>query len=275
MVFSLVCGGTGTSNVEDATRLSELLCAQGARVLVPRELSKSGVRGETVGEQELYAGSDMMIVFGGDGSIIHRTAAAASYGCPVLGINKGRIGYLADADRADEKFVSRILEKRYVVEERMMLEVQSGDKGVLALNDLVVSRSEHSGVSEIEVICGSESVGLYRCDGMILATPTGSTAYSLSAGGSVVDPSLDCLCLTPVCAHSLSARPVIFHPDSVIKIVNRERGGKSLSAAFDGKMMSPLSAGEALTVRKSRTKAKLVRLFNRCFCETLRAKITD
>ncbi len=275
MVFSLVVGREERIDREEAALLSEMLRAGGAQVQFPMNLLEKGIQGNAVDEDTMYAQSDMVIVLGGDGSIIHQTAAAAPYGCPVLGVNRGRIGYLANADRIDEEFVERLLNRKYVIEERMMIEVESGGRRTYALNDVVVSRNGKAGVSEIEVECGKKSVGLYRCDGMIVATPTGSTAYSLSAGGSVVDPSLDCLCLTPVCAHSLSARPVIFHPDSVLRILNRERDGKNLLAAFDGKTVCTLAAGEAVTVRRSSIRAKLVRLFDGFFCETLRAKITS
>ncbi|MBP3322406.1 MAG: NAD(+)/NADH kinase [Clostridia bacterium] len=219
--------------------------------------------------------SDLIFVLGGDGAIIHAAERAAAYGTPILGVNYGHLGYLAEMDRLDLLLIDKVLSGEYTVEERMMLKVSLEGESGYALNDLVVSRNGMAGVVEVEVFCNGRSVGNYRCDGMIVATPTGSTAYSLSAGGSVVDPSLSCFCLTPVCAHSFTARPLIFSPDSLLRIRNTDRLSRSMLCALDGCRERTLEAGQALTIEKSPYGARFVRLTDRGFYDTLREKMMN
>ena len=226
-------------------------------------------------EDDAPYGADLIFVLGGDGAIIHAAGRAAAFGASILGVNYGHLGYLAEMDRLDFLLIDRVLSGDYIVEERMMLKVtQDGESGY-ALNDLVVSRNGVAGVVEVEVFCNDRSVGNYRCDGMIVATPTGSTAYSLSAGGSVVDPSLSCFCLTPVCAHSFTARPLIFSPDSVLRIRNTDRLSRSMLYALDGCKERILEAGRSLTVEKSPYGARFIRLTDRGFYDTLRKKMMN
>ena len=219
--------------------------------------------------------ADRVFVLGGDGSIIHAAERAADFASPILGVNYGHLGYLAEMDRLDFLQIDRVLSGDYTVEERMMLNVTSDEGSGRALNDLVVSRTGTAGVVEIEVYCNDRIVGNYRCDGMIVATPTGSTAYSLSAGGSVVDPALDCFCLTPVCAHSFTARPLIFSANSVLRIKNTDRLGRSMLCALDGSREQILLGGKELVVSRSPRTARFVRLAEKGFYDTLRTKMMN
>ncbi len=277
MVFSLVTGRKEPENLKELQRLACMLERQGAKVLVPEEekMTPTFCGNEAAEKDNFYKESTMVIVLGGDGSIISHAARAACCGCPVLGINRGHLGYLADVDRIEEEWVQRLLEGRYTVEKRMMLDIFFGEKEASVLNDAALSRTGCPGIAEIEVLCNGSSMGIYRCDGMIAATPTGSTAYSLSAGGSAVDPSLECICLTPICAHSLSSRPVIFAQTAELEMINRDRRGKSLAVCYDGREGISLSVGERLRIRKSRKKAGLVRISGRQFYETLKEKMKD
>ncbi|MBQ8216131.1 MAG: NAD(+)/NADH kinase [Clostridia bacterium] len=226
-------------------------------------------------EDEAPYKADLAFVLGGDGAIIHAAERAAAYGTPILGVNYGHLGYLAEMDRLDFLLIDRVLSGDYTVEERMMLKVTLEGETGYALNDLVVSKNGVAGVVETEVFCNDRSVGNYRCDGMIVATPTGSTAYSLSAGGSVVDPSLSCFCLTPVCAHSFTARPLIFSSNSVLRIKNTDRLSRSMLCALDGCRERILEAGRELTVEQSPYGARFVRLTDKGFYDTLRAKMMN
>ncbi|MBQ8235466.1 MAG: NAD(+)/NADH kinase [Clostridia bacterium] len=222
-----------------------------------------------------YYNTDILFVLGGDGSIMHVAERAARFGSLILGVNYGHLGYLAEMDRMDFLLIDRVISGDYTVEERMMLQVELNGEQATALNDLVVSKNGVAGVVELEVLCDGRSVGNYRCDGMIVATPTGSTAYSLSAGGSVVDPALECMCLTPVCAHSFTARPLIFSSKSELRIQNTDRLGRSMLCALDGSRERVLEAGQTLTVKKSPLCARFVRLINKGFYDTLRAKMMN
>jgi NAD+ kinase len=229
---------------------------------------------EETGDLNPYE-ADVVFVLGGDGSIIRAAERAAEFGSPVLGVNYGHLGYLAEMDRLDFLLIDRVLAGEYTVEKRMMLDVSFKEGSGRALNDLVVSRTGTAGVVEIEVYCNDRIVGNYRCDGMIVATPTGSTAYSLSAGGSVVDPALDCFCLTPVCAHSFTARPLIFSANSVLRIKNTDRLRRSMLCALDGSREQILEGGAELVVSKSPRTARFVRLTDKGFYDTLRTKMMN
>ncbi len=224
--------------------------------------------------KEFYKKCDLVIVFGGDGSLIHTSSEASQDGVPVLGVRKGHLGYLTEIGDLTREIVQSLLEGDYRVEERTMLSFVGGGREGRALNDVVVTVDSHLAVAEIEAICHGESLGIYRCDGLIVATPTGSTAYSLSAGGSVVDPKLDCICFTPICSHSLAGRPLIFSSESSIELINRGRYADPLTCYADGSAFCELKPGESVLIKKSQNKAKLVRFGNAAFYQTVRQKLT-
>lgn len=275
MNIALISGyGCGYENKKQLAGLysaAEILSCKGARVLM------NAVSGHSLENdaETLLEEAELAVVFGGDGSLIHLASKAAKYRCPVLGINKGHLGFLSEGDEFTERMAERILQKRYMVDERMMLEISLGVNTYYAVNDLVVSKDGVPGIVEIDSWCNRRNLGKYRCDGMVVATPTGSTAYSLSAGGSVVDPGLECLCLTPVCAHSLSARPVIFSPVSEIEIGNGDSKGAILICTVDGVPIGDLKTGQRLSVKKSEIKARFARISDSSFYDNLRAKLTD
>ena len=269
MNISVILGRIEDRDRRAAVELTEYLRFRG----VLAKLYEGPVDAEN-GDSERYA-ADIVFVLGGDGSIIHAAERAADFASPILGVNYGHLGYLAEMDRLDFLLIDRVLSGDYTIEERMMLSVSHNGVTGKALNDLVVSRNGTAGVVEIDVYCNDRIVGNYRCDGMIVATPTGSTAYSLSAGGSVVDPALECLCLTPVCAHSFTARPLIFSSDSVLRIRNTDRLGRSMLCALDGSRERVLCGGEELIISRSPRTARFVRLTSKGFYDTLRAKMMN
>ena len=175
--------------------------------------------------EEIFEAADAVIVLGGDGSILDAARRAAPLGKPLLGINMGHLGYMTELEMSEISLLSRLVEGNYRIDERSMLSVSVlSERGVrnesFALNDAVISNGSISRVVDLELYEGGELVSSYRSDGIIVATPTGSTAYSMSAGGPIADPKLACLCVTPVCPHSLSARSLLFRDDAVIDIKN-------------------------------------------------------
>ena len=224
--------------------------------------------------EEFYKTCDLVIVFGGDGSLIHTASEASEDGVPVLGVRRGHLGYLTEISDLTCETIQKLLEGDYRVEERTMLSFAGSNRAGRVLNDVVVTVDSHLTVAEIEAVCHGESLGIYRCDGLIVATPTGSTAYSLSAGGSVVDPKLDCICFTPICSHSLAGRPLIFSSDSSIELINRGRYTDPLTCYADGNAFCELKPGESILIRKSKNKARLVRFGNAAFYQTVRQKLT-
>lgn len=229
----------------------------------------------------LYAEADIVIVLGGDGSILEAARRAATGGTPILGINFGRLGYMAELEAGQLDELHRLFTGEYTLERRMMLRVDLlGSGGELksfcyALNDAVVSNGSVARVIDLELAENGETVTTYRADGLIIATPTGSTAYSMSAGGAIVDPSVGCFCVTPICPHSFAARPLIFSDRSVLEIRNICVREKMLYLTVDGKMSFELLRGQSVRVTRSRLETKLVRFRKSGFYRVLCRKLQD
>lgn len=232
-----------------------------------------------VPRDRLYTEADAVVVLGGDGTVISAAKRSALSGIPVLGINFGKVGYIAELEENEIELALRLADGDYSVEERMMLdaEVFKGDRRLfysLAFNEVAVTRGSVSKLADFNLYCGDKAVSRYRADGLIVATPTGSTAYSLAAGGPVIDPAFEAFCVTPVCSHSLvSARSLIFNPASEIKIkVPSSRHSEAVLTA-DGKTYFKINDPEAtVIVRKSEKKARLIRLKPFSFYDTLYKK---
>lgn len=224
---------------------------------------------------------DMMIVLGGDGSIMRASHRAAVLGVPILGINLGRVGYLAEIDPSELELVRSILENGYTVEPRMMLDVRHIRDGKtvvsgIALNDAVISHGNQPKFMESEIFCNGSSIGKCRSDGYIVSTPTGSTAYSLSAGGPVLDPSLRGMCLIPICPYSLTSRPIVV-PDSTVTELRYISGGGAF-LTVDGSGTDELLPGDTVRITASALTADFVRVkreHNRNFYRIFRDKMSD
>ncbi|MBE6638430.1 MAG: NAD(+)/NADH kinase [Ruminococcaceae bacterium] len=253
-----------------AKKAVDILIQAGAQVLYP-----FGTLPETKGAvpmigESIYAECDIVVGFGGDGSLINIALGAAEYGKAILGCNMGNVGYLAEVELQELSDITKILRNEYRVEERMVLAVQ-GTSGIrYALNDVVVSRGAAARISEIALTVDDHEIGVFRSDGLILATPTGSTAYSMSAGGPVIDPALECIAVTPICPHQFGAKPMVFSPSTVLGVVNRCNDGRKMTISLDGHMTSELSGGETFYVRKASMKCRFVRIKQRVFCNTLK-----
>ena len=225
----------------------------------------------------LAQGVDLLIVFGGDGTMLRVARETAGARTPVIGINVGALGFLTDVQAHQLPLAleqiwagETILESRALIEARGL--TRSGSFEEIALNDFVVSRGAAPRLVELDVAVNGETLTRYRCDGLIVCTPTGSTAYSLSAGGAVVSPTADVFTLTPICPHTLSNRSVVVGMNSTVKV--KVVGGRTdclLSA--DGQRMTPLAAGDVITIRRSRHSIRLLHLAGSSFFETLRRKL--
>lgn len=197
-------------------------------------------------------GLDVLFVLGGDGTILAVAAACAKYGVKIIGINYGHIGFLAEFEPSKlDEAIELVKSGGYQLQRRSMLEIRLGQTSATALNDVVFSRFA-SGIRfnntvEIFAFIDGEKVDEYSADGLIISTPTGSTAYSLSAGGSVLTPDIQAFVLTPVCAHSLHARPVVFSDKSTVKVSSEN----PLVVAVDGSIIAETCAGEEVEIKKS------------------------
>ena len=228
----------------------------------------------------VYAEADILIVLGGDGTILEVARRAAQRGTPILGINLGRLGYMAELEVGNLDQLSRIISGDYEIEQRSMLRVELYSGGELrsfcyALNDAVISNGSVSRMIELELSEGGVPVTTYRADGLIVATPTGSTAYSMSAGGALVDPRVPCFCVTPICPHSFIARPMIFPESSVLEVRNICAREKMLYLTVDGRMNFELYRNQVVRVTKSNLQTNLIRLKQCSFYRKLRQKMND
>ena len=207
---------------------------------------------------------DLVLTFGGDGTMIRALDRYAGLGCPFLGINLGRMGFLleADADSA-EPALEAIVHNHYEIEKRMMLQLLIGEeqrKSVLAMNEVSISRGMSQRMIAMDVLCDHQIVEHYIADGVILSTPTGSTAYSLAAGGPIIMPDVECILINPICPHTLTSRPIILSKDKTVEIIlnmREERKGSILSV--DGETISSLENGDRITVLRAESSAQLVR----------------
>ncbi len=224
------------------------------------------------------SGIDLLITLGGDGTLLRGARWAVPEGVPIFGINLGQLGFLTSvAAEGLEEAIACIAKGEYVRDPRMALEVASGHGDELAstftaLNDAVVHKSGYARVIPLKVRVDDEEVGLYRADGVIIATPTGSTAYSLSAGGPILDPRLDAIIATPICPHTLAVRPLVLPPDAEITV---EIGPASEDTflTIDGQVGCALKAGDRITIRRSAQRVELIRLPGRPFFSVLRQKL--
>lgn len=231
--------------------------------------------------EESYKSVDAIIVLGGDGTILESARRAAPFGVPVMGLNLGRLGYMAELEMSELDEIARIVSGDYKLEKRSMLNIELLDtngesrKNEYALNDAVLSNGTISRVVDLELYEGGSNIANYRADGMIISTPTGSTAYSLAAGGAIVDPRLACFCVTPICPHSLLARPLVFPDSACLEIKNVCRREKTLFLTVDGRVNYELVCGESVRITRSPLTTSFIRLKEESFYEKLRQKMND
>ncbi len=229
--------------------------------------------------EELFKDCDIAITVGGDGTIIHAAKYAASFDKPLIGVNVGRLGFAADIEIDGISELTRILNGDYSVEERILFDVEVIKNGVsknyLAVNDAVIARGQLSKIIDLQVTLDDEEIAKYRADGLLFSTPTGSTAYSLSAGGPIVAPQLDCIIMTPVCPHSLFSRSVIFEGNSVLTVSVKIPSECCCVLTIDGEKNVDILAEDTVIIRKSDLKLKFVSINRRNFYRKLNEKLKE
>lgn len=228
----------------------------------------------------LCRGADLLIVLGGDGTILEAGRMAAPEGVPIVGVNMGRLGYMAEIEMNELHLIDKIVRGQYHVDERSMLKVEllrGGKESIasaFALNDAVITNGSVARLVDLEVREGGMLLSTYRADGLIFTTPTGSTAYSMSAGGPIIDPRQRCICMTPICPHSLAARPLIFPDDAVLEAKNICEREKMLYLTIDGRINLELRRGDVVRIARAELTTKLLRVKERSFYTTLRQKLS-
>ncbi|KJR48619.1 NAD kinase [Desulfosporosinus sp. I2] len=230
-------------------------------------------------EDILERKAQFLISLGGDGTLLQAAREGASLGIPVLGVNFGRLGFLCEIEREDVfGALEKILNQDYKIQERLMLNAvvnRIGKDNIshLVLNDVVFSRESTDGIITLQVNLSGELSVSYPADGLIVSTPTGSTAYSLSAGGPIVSPDVQAVLLTPLAAHSLSARPMVVSEKEEIQILLTN--GEKCRVTFDGRQNDLIYSGQTVIIKASPIKALLIRLGSRSFPQVVREKLRD
>ena len=248
------------------------------RVIADEALALDGAGVQTVSEAELAPGADLIVAVGGDGAMLHAARMAAMADVPVLGVNRGRLGFLADV--GPEQMLQSLddaLAGRCQAERRMLLAAQILTDGrpidALALNDVVVAKRETGRMVDVRTWVNGAYVNTHVGDGFIIATPTGSTAYALSCGGPIVHPSLDAIVLVPVCPHTLSDRPIVVPAGSVVEIELADRFESRAQVVCDGIVLCDLDPGERLRIERAKVSATLLHPPGHDYYRILRSKL--
>ena len=225
-------------------------------------------------EEKLISKSDIILAFGGDGTIIRALKASSVYGKPVFGVNCGCLGFLAGSEKNDLNKIEKILNGEYTVENRLMLECVCEGKKFLSVNDIVIGRGTFSSIAKYTVF-KENSVKICSCisDGIIISTPVGSTAYSLSSGGPIVDPDLNCLILTPICPHDLNNRSLVVNSNFKICVDYKIKKNSEINVFVDGEVCFSDNKDGSINIEASVLSAKFVKLNDDDFYCNLEKKI--
>ena len=222
---------------------------------------------------------DLAVVVGGDGTMLHVARSLASYALPMIGINLGRLGFLTDlsADRMYEG-LDELLRGEFTVDERIMLQVQISNgrdnlNESIALNDVTLSKGNTGRMIEFETHVNSEPVGRTRGDGVIISTPTGSTAYALSAGGPILHPLLPAIVFAPICPHTLGHRPMVLDDSSIIELEILDLAGADGNVFIDGLKQLAVSGNEIIRISRAETVTRMVRINSHNYFTALRSKL--
>jgi NAD+ kinase len=245
------------------------------RVLVDAEANLGGAPARS--KEELARASDLIVVLGGDGTLLSIARRAAAR-VPILGVNMGELGFLTEVTEDEAMdMLARVLDGRYELDRRMTLAATLVHGGapvsrLRALNDVVITNGALARIIEFSVSVDDMPLTTYRADGTIVATPTGSTAYSLSVGGPIVAPTVQILLLSPISPHTLSNRPVVLPPTAVVRITVAPREQDAL-LTLDGQEGMPLAGGDVIEVRRGASPVSLVRSPDRTYYDVLRSKL--
>ena len=227
-------------------------------------------------ENDLYCHADVVLVLGGDGTILSVAAEVSARKIPIIGINLGRLGFLSSIEPNElEEGLNKLFAGEYTIEERLMLEAELTDgEAAIALNDVVITRANaYLKIVDLDVYIDDAYVDDFKADGIIISTPTGSTAYSLSAGGPIVDPSVASMIITPICPHKMYCRTIIAPPDKTITVKCKVASGDDAVVAADSTILGKLRPDDFVTVKTASVKLQLIRLNGDQFFGALRKKL--
>lgn len=263
---------------EPMQRLAAHLTKAGIEVVtapdIAAELNTTPLESDVLAEA-----ADMIVAVGGDGTMLHAASIPGSSGVPLLGVNRGRLGFLADVSPSEMlERIDSVLAGDYTKESRLRLRAKltTGDgevRSALALNDVVLQRFDTGRMLDFETRIGHRFVNTHMGDGLIVATPTGSTAYALSCGGPIIEPMLDAVVLVPICPHTLSDRPVVIPSSQHIDVALLERENTNAEVSIDGHTLGALEPGATLRIEQSESRTTLIHPPGYDYYEILRSKL--
>lgn len=275
--IGIICKRGRTETAEIVRQLVPWLEARSWQVLVEEATAGHiGIRGFS--HEALAAVSEMMLVLGGDGTMLRASRLVSEKGTPILGINLGTLGFITEVNRNEiYQALENLLAGHCCTEDRLMLTTRAiRDGAVVAeyavLNDVVIAKSALARIIDLETFVQETYVTSFKADGLIISTPTGSTAYSLAAGGPIMYPTLDSIVMTPICPHTLTNRPIVIPADFTIRITLKTPH-EEVYLTLDGQVGLPLRVGDSIEIQKSEHKTKLVMPLKRDYFKVLRTKL--
>ncbi|HXH04085.1 MAG TPA: NAD(+) kinase [Candidatus Competibacteraceae bacterium] len=251
-----------------------ILCDEATAKLIPPNGLEVASR-RTIGRQ-----CDLAIVMGGDGTLLNAARSLVDFQVPILGVNLGRLGFITDVSPGEiPDGLEQVLAGQFREEQRSMLHAEIIRDGQAltqstALNDVVVHKRDVARMIEVDAYVDGQFLNAYRADGLIISTPTGSTAYALSGGGPIIHPSLEAVLLVPICPHTLTHRPIVLGGDSEIEILVNERNTTHIQVTCDGQISLPIRPGDRILIRKKRRKLRLIHPPDHDYFQLLRAKLS-
>lgn len=282
MKIALIVNLSKEKAISCAEQITRLMYEHGASVLMPAEC-KSVFSNPVITfantTEDLFALCDTAVTVGGDGTIIHAAKYAAAFSKPLIGVNVGRLGFAADVEIDETDSLVKLLDGSCCSETRMLLDVavQNGQatKHYLAVNDAVIARGMLSKIVDFKVSLNGEVISGYRADGLLFSTPTGSTAYSLSAGGPILAPQMECILMTPVCPHSLFSRSVLFDAYSELSITAKIPSECSCLLTIDGEKNIDILDTDKVIITRSKLKLEMLSIHKRNFYKRLNEKLKE
>ncbi len=276
--FTIITNANKDKDLELTNKLTEYITKNGAKVksLISNIDSQNS---EEFSVSDIPQNTEGIIVLGGDGTLIRAATKVESLQIPLMGINLGTLGYLCEVEKSTAfDAIDRLMRDEYMTENRIML---TGHKegctdSRVALNDIVIHSKGSLQILSLKVYVNGELLSTYHADGMIIATPTGSTGYNMSAGGPIVDPKGDILLLTPNNAHNLNSKSIVLSPDDIIEIEigdRREQKDEVAAVSYDGDIVEELAVGDRFVISKAKNYTRICRLNKKSFLEILRKKM--
>ena len=244
----------------------------GCFAMFPGEEQKKSLK-----PKDVPANTECIFVLGGDGTLIRAARDLVSLNIPLIGVNMGTLGYLCELEETTVfDAIKQIMAGRFVIEERMMICGSKGEESAIALNDIVIHMSQSLQIAKLIVYVDGRYLAAYNADGIVIATPTGSTGYSMSAGGPIIEPDANMMLLTPINPHALNAKSIVLSAKDNIAVelgTRRRQKDEEISVSLDGDRTFTLSVGERIAIRQSGLKTKILKLTDQSFLEILQKKM--